>query len=78
MKVMKPKSDKEWQAESDARTLAEAEQIKQDASRKKAAEKAAAKLAKEKEDDLAALKKVGAKASGSNPGKRYKKPSANK
>lgn len=51
-----PKTDEEWQAESDARTLAEAETIKADAGRNLKAQKAAARLLDEKEKEAEALR----------------------
>jgi hypothetical protein len=53
-------SDKEWQAECDARTLAEAEVIKSDSERMNRAQGAAAKMAKEEEKEKDAMKKVAA------------------
>jgi hypothetical protein len=52
------KTDKEWQAESDARTLVEAEQIMSDRKRKSAAIKQAKKLAKETERAAKVMSKV--------------------
>ena len=60
-----PTSDAEWQAQSDARTLAEAEQIKADAQRLTRAQAKARGMADEKAQDAAALRRVaGGKASG--------------
>lgn len=53
--------EKEWQATSDARTLAEANIILSDDKRLKAARKAANKLAKETIDELEGLLKVAGK-----------------
>lgn len=53
--------DKKWQAESDARTLAEAEVINGDATRLKAAIKAAADMAKEAKDESDAMSKIAGK-----------------
>lgn len=50
--------DKKWQAENDARTLAEAEVIKNDSSRLKAAQNAAKGMAKEKQDEASAMSNV--------------------
>lgn len=50
--------EKRWRAEDDARTLSEAEAIKRDPARLKAAQKAAVKLAKEAADKAAGMKKV--------------------
>lgn len=52
------KQEKEWQAQEDARTLARAEEIKNDSSRKKAAIKEARKIVKEKEKEVKAIKKI--------------------
>jgi hypothetical protein len=50
--------EKRWRAESDARTLAEAEAIKQDTSRKKAAARAAKAMVEKEEIEARALKKI--------------------
>ena len=50
--------DKQWQRESDARTLAEAEEIKSNSSRMKGAKAEASKMAKEQEKKVKTLKKV--------------------
>lgn len=50
--------DKKWQAESDARTLAEAEEIKRSASRRAAAKREARQMAKDVEKQVKNLKKV--------------------
>ncbi len=50
--------DKKWQAECDARTLAEAEAIKKDAARLKAAAKAAEGMKDEKMDEAKAMAKI--------------------
>jgi hypothetical protein len=57
-KVEQSKTDKEWEAENDARTLMEAEVIKGDPKRLEAATKAADKLSKEKVDEAASMQKV--------------------
>lgn len=56
--IAQPKTDKEWEAENDARTLMEAEVIKGDPKRLEAATKAADKLSKEKVDEAASMQKV--------------------
>ncbi len=56
--VYQPKSDKEWQAENDANTLARANLITQDASRLSAAQDAAAKMAEKEKQEAAAMTKV--------------------
>ena len=53
-----PKSEADWEAECDARTLSEAEVIKKDEGRLKKAQTAAERLAKEAADKAAAMKKV--------------------
>ncbi len=50
--------DKKWQAESDVRTLAEAETIKKDAARLKAAGKAAESMKEKKMDEAKAMAKI--------------------
>jgi len=50
--------DKRWRAESDARTLIEAESIKNDSARKRAAITAAKTIIKEKEKEVKAVKKI--------------------
>lgn len=52
------KTDKDWEAENDARTLMEAEVIKGDSKRLEAATKAADRLSKEKVDEAASMQKV--------------------
>lgn len=56
------KSEKEWMAESDMRTLAEAEQIKSDKQRMTRAKRAGQRLLKEKKKELTALQKVSKKS----------------
>lgn len=55
------KEERRWRAESDARTLAEAEEIKRDKARKRAAMKEALRLARDVAKQAANLKKVGGK-----------------
>ena len=50
--------DKKWQAESDARTLAEAEEIKRSAGRQQAAKRQAKQMAKDVAKQVQNLKKV--------------------
>lgn len=52
------KTEKQWQAESDARTLAEAERIKSETSRLKSAQMAAKKMVSDQQKDLQSLSKV--------------------
>ncbi len=56
--VAAPKSEKEWQAESDAQTLAEGAAIQADKKRFGRASKAAQKLSKEAQVKATALKRV--------------------
>ncbi len=51
-------ADRKWEAESDARTLADAELIKADSKKLTAAKKAAVSMAKEKEKEVKVLKKI--------------------
>ena len=74
--AIKEKSEAEWQAEFDARTLADSEQIRGDAKRYAKAKKAAKgvakdmqKVAKEQQARAAAINKI---ASGKEP--KAKKP----
>lgn len=50
--------EKKWQAESDARTLAESEVIRGDEARMKAAQEAAASLAEDKQKELDGLRAI--------------------
>lgn len=52
------KSEKDWEAECDARTLIDAEAIKADKARNKKALSAAKKMVKEKQDEAKAAQKV--------------------
>lgn len=52
--------DKKWEAESDARTLSEAEAIKKDSARMKKAKMAAREMLKEKKDEVDGLARVAA------------------
>lgn len=54
--------DKKWQADSDARTLAEAKVIEKDPARMKIAMNAAKKMAKDRMDEANAMKAVAKKA----------------
>ena len=53
-----PESQKDWEAECDARTLAQAEEIKKDSPRHERAQQAAARLAKEAKEQADALSKI--------------------
>lgn len=55
---MMPTSEKDWEAESDARTLAEADVIRKDTARLTAAEKAAVDMAKRKKEEADAMAKI--------------------
>ena len=55
---MTTKEEKKWQAESDARTIAEAEAIKGDPERIKAAQKAAKEMSEEKQREADALRSL--------------------
>lgn len=56
--VKQAQQDKKWQAESDARTLAEAEEIKRSAGRRQAAVRRAKQMAKDAQKQVQNLKKV--------------------
>jgi hypothetical protein len=56
-----PTMDKKWQAECDARTLAEAERIKADKQRASKAKKAAVSMANDAAKEAKALKKISGK-----------------
>ena len=58
MSVTSPKTDKEWQAYDDARTLAHAEEIRGDSKRLSGAKAAAVKIAAEDEKQLEKMKKI--------------------
>lgn len=63
--MMNQKSEKQWQAESDANVLAEAEAVKSTGTRMRAARGAAKKLATEAEKKAKGMRKV---AGGRRPG----------
>lgn len=56
--ISKTASDKKWEAESDARSLMEADVIKGDSKRLTAASNAAKRMKKEKQDEAKAMAKV--------------------
>lgn len=56
--VTMSEEDKKWQAENDAHTLAEAEVIKGDENRLKAAQEAAVRLSNEKEAEAKGMKAI--------------------
>ena len=55
---MTTKEEKKWEAESDARTIAEAEAIKGDPERIKAAQKAAKEMSEERQREADALRSL--------------------
>ena len=55
---MEPTSEQNWEAENDARTLADAEVIRKDSKRAGAAAKAAVDMANRKQDEVEAMRKV--------------------
>ncbi len=59
----KPKTDKEWQAEMDAETLASGAAIRADKPRMAAAKRAAGKLAKDQQVRATAMKSIARKPS---------------
>jgi len=63
-----PVSDKEWRARDDADTLARAEEIKADKTRLDTAQAAATKMAEDKAEEAAAMRKVADK--GYPPGSK--------
>ncbi len=60
-------SEEKWQAESDARTLAEATMIKKDQGRLDKATTAADRMAEEKAKEAASLKQVANTRAGARP-----------
>lgn len=69
--------EKKWMAEQDARTLVEAEKIMADKKRSAAAKKAAAKLVKEREAEISAMKKIG-KGAGKKSGSKTRAKKSSK
>jgi hypothetical protein len=67
-------SDAEWQAKDDARTLAEAEEIKMDKERLERAKVAANKILEEKKEEAKAMAKVARKSSTKNGGGKRASP----
>ena len=51
-------NEKKWEAQHDARTMAEASAISKDIKRRTAAQRAAMGMVKEKSDELAGLKNI--------------------
>jgi hypothetical protein len=68
--IEQPKSDAEMQAQWDAETLAQAEEIKADEGRLKAAEGQAAKMAEAKQEQAKAMNKVAGKGKGPSGDKK--------
>jgi len=62
--------DREWQRQSDARTLAEAKVIESTPTRLKGATSEAKKMAKQSQKDAAAMTKVANRGARRNTGKR--------
>lgn len=62
MPTVKAKSDAEWEAESDAQSLASAEKIKSDPPRMKRATRAATRLARERQAEAKAMTRVSRKS----------------
>lgn len=52
------KSEKEWRAESDARLLVEAEEVRKDSSRMRAASRAAGRMIREQEDKIVSMRRI--------------------
>jgi hypothetical protein len=67
-----------WQAENDARTLKEAEVIKADNARLKAAANMAAQMVKKEEAEAKAMKKIASLKKKSNSKKANKKSTSKK
>jgi hypothetical protein len=67
-------SDAEWQAKDDARTLAEAEEIKMDKERLERAKAAANKILEEKREEAKAMAKVARKSPDKNGGGKRASP----
>lgn len=59
--IDEPKTDKEWQAQYDAQTLAQAEEIKADETRLAAAQAQAKKMVENKREEAKAMAKVAGK-----------------
>ena len=55
---MEPVSEQNWEAENDARTLAEASVIQKDSKRVEAASKAAVDMANRQQEEAEAMRKV--------------------
>ena len=62
-----PKSEKEWQAQDDAHTLARAEAIKADSSRHQRAKNAAQKMLDDEREDVRLLSKVAGRRAPRQP-----------
>ena len=72
MATNKIKSEKDWMAEDDARTMAQYEEIMADAQRKSRAVKAAKSMASDLNKRANAMNKVASNKSGSNKGSKKK------
>ena len=62
MSYDEPKTDEEYAAHSDARTLAQAEEIRADKQRLSKAREAAKALAEKEQEEATAMKKIAAEA----------------
>jgi len=71
--MISTKEEKQWRAESDARTLLEAERIKQDNARKKMAIAQVAKIEKEAESTLKSAKNIKSKPVAKRPAPKRRK-----
>jgi len=63
------KEDKDWEAESDARTMADADVIKNDSERYERAVKAAQDMARDKKKEAESISRI---AEGKTPSRRAK------
>jgi hypothetical protein len=68
--MTQPKSDTQWQKESDAHTLAEAERIKADPTRMKGAQTAAKKILTEKQKEVNQMAKIAGKSTAKGSRKK--------
>jgi len=82
MSVAMTANDRRWQAEDDARTLAQSIVIQNDEKRMEAAKQAAERMAEEKREEASAMGSVARRGKGSGSGGNVKggakKPSDNK
>jgi hypothetical protein len=73
-----PRSEKEWEAQYDAETLARAEVIKSDQARFDSAKVAAGKIAEREREEARAMQKVAGKKSASSGSTPHRKESKDK